>query len=46
MALADLARTDLAPGPLELILARGIGAAFVADDVPPARIAETLAAAR
>ena len=33
-------------GRLRLILARGIGAAFVAEDVPPARIAETLAAAR
>lgn len=33
-------------GRLRLILARGIGEAFVADDVPPARIAETLDAAR
>ena len=33
-------------GRLRLILARGIGQAFVADDVPPAAIAATLAAAR
>ena len=33
-------------GRLRLILARGIGRAFVADDVPPAAIEATLAAAR
>ena len=33
-------------GRLRLILARGIGEAFVAEDIPPDAIAETLAAAR